>query len=283
MALRNQPYLPLYVQDFLTDEKLMECSALATGVFIKVLCVMHKSETYGTILLKQKDKQNDKQVNNFALKLSKFLPWNTEVILLGLEELLQENVLSIEGDFIIQKRMVKDGIISDKRSKSGSKGGMKSLGKNSDFARAKTQANSEDEIENEIQDESKNEVEVYKKPTEKKIDYDQIKDIFNQVCHQLPKVQKLSDARKKLIMERAKEHGLETIGEVFRNVSESDFMNGINKTGWTANFDWIFNRQNFLKIFEGNYKNKIPATSQNVVGRQTKETFINNASNWEIK
>lgn len=26
MALRDQPYLPLYVQDFLTDEKLRECS-----------------------------------------------------------------------------------------------------------------------------------------------------------------------------------------------------------------------------------------------------------------
>ena len=43
MALRDQPYLPLYVQDFLTDEKLAECSAMATGVYIRLMCIMHKS------------------------------------------------------------------------------------------------------------------------------------------------------------------------------------------------------------------------------------------------
>ena len=33
MALRNQPYIPLYVQDYLTDEKLSMCS-WATQEFI---------------------------------------------------------------------------------------------------------------------------------------------------------------------------------------------------------------------------------------------------------
>lgn len=156
MALRNQPYLPLYVQDFLTDEKLIECTALATGVYAKTMCVMHKSEVYGTILLKQKDKQKDKQVENFALKLAKFLPWSLEVIIEGLEELLFEGVLFIEGDFLKQKRMIKDGNISDKRAVAGSKGGKKTLGKDVDFAQAKYQANSEyeNEGENEIKDDS---------------------------------------------------------------------------------------------------------------------------------
>ena len=147
MALRNQPYLPLYVQDFLTDEKLIECSALATGVYIKTMCVLHKSETYGTLLLKQKDKQNDKQIINFASKLAKFLPWDLLTIISGLEELLNEEVLVIDGDLLSQKRMIKDGNISDKRASAGSKGGKKTLGKGDDFAQAKFQANSEDEDE----------------------------------------------------------------------------------------------------------------------------------------
>ena len=58
MALRNSPYLPLYVQDFLTDEKLADCSANANGVYIRLMCILHKSEPYGKILLKQKYKQN---------------------------------------------------------------------------------------------------------------------------------------------------------------------------------------------------------------------------------
>ena len=72
MALRDQPYLPLYIQDFLTDEKLMECSASAVGIYIKVMCILHKQDEYGVLLLKQKDKQSDKQILNFALKILTF-------------------------------------------------------------------------------------------------------------------------------------------------------------------------------------------------------------------
>ena len=70
MARRDQPYLPLYVQDFLTDEKLIECSAESTGVYIRLLCIMHKSQEYGRILLKQKDKQSESKLSDFAFKLS---------------------------------------------------------------------------------------------------------------------------------------------------------------------------------------------------------------------
>lgn len=147
MALRDQPYLPLYIQDFITDEKLMECSAESTGVYIRLLCIMHKSDTYGTILLKQKDKETVNQIENFALKLAKFFPYNIRVIINSLTELLTEEVLVIEGDYLIQKRMVKDNEISEKRSVSGKKGGIKTQSKTQKFAKAKEGANSENEIE----------------------------------------------------------------------------------------------------------------------------------------
>ena len=133
MALRNQPYLPLYIQDFLTDEKLNECSALATGIYIKLMCLMHKSEQYGTILLKQKDKQTDKQIKNFALKLVKHLPWTVNIIESGLTELINEDVIKINNDKLEQKRMIHDNDISIKRSISGSIGGKKTQ----EFAKAK--------------------------------------------------------------------------------------------------------------------------------------------------
>jgi len=152
MALRDQPYFPLYVQDFLTDEKLMECSASATGVYIRIMCVMHKSNEYGKILLKQKDKQTNNQIKNFALKLARHLPYDLETILAGITELCQEKCLEIEGDFLIQKRMVSDGEISLIRSESGRKGGNNTQTKNKKFAKAKNQANSE--IENEYENES---------------------------------------------------------------------------------------------------------------------------------
>lgn len=135
MALRDQPYFPLYVQDFLTDEKLMECSASATGVYIRLMCIMHKSEEYGVILLKQKDKQTDKQVENFAYKLAKFLPYSFDVIFESLTELISEGVIILDEDKLVQKRMVKDNSISIVRAEAGSKGG-----KNTQFAKAKPKA-----------------------------------------------------------------------------------------------------------------------------------------------
>lgn len=148
MALRDQPYLPLYVQDFLTDEKLIECSAQTTGVYIRLMCIMHKSDEYGTILLKQKDKQSDEQIKNFALKLIKQMPFSEQIIFEALNELLNEKVLIIEGDYLIQKRMVKDNDLSLKRSIAGKEGGEKTqfaLAKVKANRQAKVKANSENE------------------------------------------------------------------------------------------------------------------------------------------
>lgn len=124
MALRDQPYLPLYVQDYLTDEKLNMCSPSAQGVYIKIMCVLHKQDTYGEMtLFKQKDKQSESTIRNFALKFAKLLPFPVEVIFSALEELVDEKVLIIDGDKISQLRMVKDNAVSQARSRSGKKGG----------------------------------------------------------------------------------------------------------------------------------------------------------------
>lgn len=157
MSLRDQPYLPLYIQDFQTDEKLMECSAAATGVYIRIMCVLHKTNDYGKILLRQKDKQKEQQINNFALKFAKFLPYDFYTVLAALEELVEADVLKIDGDAMYQKRMVNDAEISLKRSLSGSLGGKatKHIRESAtDFATANNQANAE--YENDIDNVIKN-------------------------------------------------------------------------------------------------------------------------------
>lgn len=154
MPLRDQPYLPLYVQDFMTDEKLAECSAAATGVYIRIMCLMHKNETYGKILLKQKYKQTDNQIQNFASMVAKNLPYTENTVLLSLQELIEEKVLHIEGDFLVQRRMVKDNEISEKRALAGKSGGKKTQLNTKNFAKAKSEANTEIEYENEIENKS---------------------------------------------------------------------------------------------------------------------------------
>ena len=179
MALRNQPYIPLYVQDFLTDEKLIECSAESTGVYIRLMCIMHKSETYGTVLLKQKDKQTDKQVYNFALKLAKQMPYKIEVIESAIAELLNENVIYIDKDTLCQKRMIKDNEISNIRAEAGSKGGKNSRKKGNNFAKAKPKAKHQANSEYENEYENDNEI------INSKLDLDilEIVNYLNQVCN----------------------------------------------------------------------------------------------------
>ena len=153
MSRREQPYIPFYASDFLSDEKLRECSAESVGVYIMLMCLLHKQEEYGVILLKQKDKQNENNILNFAFKLSKHLPYDVDVINRALEELIEFDVIQLggdDGDRLSQKRMVKDAQLSQKRAEAGKKGGTARVKKNSsvasDFAQAKTQANSENEI-----------------------------------------------------------------------------------------------------------------------------------------
>ena len=124
MALRDQPYIPLYVQDYLTDEKLNSCSPATQGVYIKIICILHKQAEYGSLVLfKQKDKQNSSMCLNFACKFAKLLPFDQQTIFDALTELIDEGVLIVEGDKIYQKRMVKDNAISEARSKAGKIGG----------------------------------------------------------------------------------------------------------------------------------------------------------------
>lgn len=180
MALRDQPYLPLYIQDFLTDEKLAECSAEATGVYIRLMCLLHKSDPYGKILLKQKYKQTDKQILNFASQVAKNLPYDLLIIQRSLTELYSEDVIQIDGDFLYQKRMVKDSEISDKRASAGKNGGKSTQEKNKDFAKkfakAKYKANTENEIDIENEDVINIDFDVFWSAYDKKVgDKDRLK------------------------------------------------------------------------------------------------------------
>lgn len=151
MARKDKPYLALYVQDLLTDERLVNCSPSAHGIYLRLLCILHKQETYGKILLKQKHKQNGKQINNFASYIKKQMPFSEADILNGITELLEEGVISLDGDYLFQKRMVNDYELGSKRAESGKIGGLKTQLKTKKFALAKVEANSDIEIDTDIE------------------------------------------------------------------------------------------------------------------------------------
>jgi len=87
------------------------------------------------------------------------------------------------------------------------------------------------------------------------IDFVEIGELFNKMCPKIPSVEKITDSRKTALKNRIDEVGLEGLGDVFRMVAESDYLNGLGRNKWVATFDWIIQPANFIKIREGNYKN----------------------------
>lgn len=65
-----------------------------------------------------------------------------------------------------------------------------------------------------------------------------------------------STNRYKLLNARIKEHGIEQVLEAIDNINKSSFLKGQNKNGWVITFDWFIKPNNFLKVLEGNYKDR---------------------------
>lgn len=95
-----------------------------------------------------------------------------------------------------------------------------------------------------------------KKTINKKIDYEHIKDMYNDTCVSFPKAKSLSDDRKKAIKARLNKYTIEQMKEMFEKAEKSDFLKGSNTRNWQANFDWLMKDSNFAKVLDGNYDNR---------------------------
>lgn len=99
-----------------------------------------------------------------------------------------------------------------------------------------------------------------------KIPLEEITDMWNSICPNFPKVEKITDKRKAKIPIRVKEMGgwnkaKPILENIFKKVQQSKFLNGDNNRGWKCFFDWIFeNESNWVKVYEGNYDNGNPYT-----------------------
>ena len=176
MAKGKDFYLKFYVNDFQNDTAVRDCSAIANGVYIHLICRLFLSNNKGRYYLNdacykgkekifaeakqnanatQKGTQLYTQIESackcFAKTLVKQLPFFEDEVGLGLTELVANNVVYIEDGFLCQRRMIRDAEISAIRSFSGKKGvekkkemkensGKKSVNFANDFAEAKVNA-----------------------------------------------------------------------------------------------------------------------------------------------
>lgn len=86
--------------------------------------------------------------------------------------------------------------------------------------------------------------------------YVKVVELYHKICVSFPRVQKLTDGRKRLIRARLNQFSFEHIEKVFLLAEASDFLKGVSGKWRGANFDWLLNESNFVRVLEGNYNNK---------------------------
>lgn len=92
--------------------------------------------------------------------------------------------------------------------------------------------------------------------------YEEVVGYYNSICSSLPKATKLSDTRKRAIKSLLKEFSVDEVKSAFDKVEGSPFLVG-KTTSWKANFDWLINKKNILKVIEGAYDNTPQSSKEN--------------------
>lgn len=85
----------------------------------------------------------------------------------------------------------------------------------------------------------------------------------------LSKIIKIENQRLKHLNARIEEYSLDIILEAIDKVSNSDFLKGFNNKNWKADIDWLLNPNNFIKVIEGKYDNKVNKPKKQVRKSET--------------
>ena len=121
---KKLPYLALFIDDWLASAKVRKCSETTRGVYIDLLCIMHKEKRRGCYALHDQELKPNNTRSKTQLALAKptetqrlsyfaeFLVKRTgsakSVILKALQELYHREILVVEDDALIQPRMYRD-------------------------------------------------------------------------------------------------------------------------------------------------------------------------------
>ena len=63
--------------------------------------------------------------------------------------------------------------------------------------------------------------------------------------------------RGKMLRKRVKDYGVDAVLQAIENIRQSSFLMGHNDRGWEITFDWFVKPNNFPKVLEGNYNNRV--------------------------
>ena len=118
-------------------------------------------------------------------------------------------------------------------------------------------ADNDNDNDNENDNDNDNNIYISGKPdaSTKKLSFEdayKVMDLYNSICHMMPKCTHYTDKRVKAINTRLKKYTIADFEKVFTVASESEFLT----TKWKCNIDWLINENNMIKVLEGNYTDK---------------------------
>ena len=112
----KRPAFQFYPADWLTDSALQSCSLAARGLWIQMICIMHKNEPYGHLVVNGKPIKTE--------QLARLVGEQYEIVEALLAELEEMGVFARDDqNCIFSRRMVSDEQIRNKRAEGGKLGG----------------------------------------------------------------------------------------------------------------------------------------------------------------
>lgn len=106
--------------------------------------------------------------------------------------------------------------------------------------------------------------------------YQKIIGMYNETCVSFPKVQSITEERKKAIKARLNKYSVEDFQRLFDLAEASDFLKGANNRNWQATFDWLIKDSNMGKVLDGNYNNREKTQAQaptNKLAQELEESY----------
>jgi len=246
MGREKLPHIQFYTGDWLKDPAVNALTLEEQGAWVRLLCYMHESSERGYLVV------NGIPVNDRIL--GQYLGCEEAKAKQIRSKLLEYGVASEdERGALYSRRMARDEEIREKRARAGRRGGKQ----NSSKSKANSPARADSDNDNDTDTDSETDTEV--------VPYQEIVDRWNATCgKKLPGVRALSSKRRRGIRSRVGQ--MEQVAgddaydpdwwdrEIFQRILRSPFLTGDNDRGWTADFDFVFTRQDAaLRILEGKY------------------------------
>ena len=110
------------------------------------------------------------------------------------------------------------------------------------------------------------------------LEYNDIVNLYNKYCTNLPKVRLLNKQRNKLIKNATTIlKNLKEFKDYFIMINKNQYLIGNNKYKWQANFDWCLSENNIAKVLEGCYPTS-NATTKNYDTKTLLKNVYNNVN-----